>query len=574
MGRKKINTYKCVPKLVVKTPSVFEVDSDFEDQRFVKIRIAVMHTGVNRNNSRFSLETIEDAKSTFYGIPILADVIEYKDENGETHLDYGSHDFHIEDDLFNEGEKRVIYDERIVGFIPEKNDFELVYDEETNNYYVFVTAWLYRDYSNYVCDILEDRGGVTDVSAEIICLEQSYSAKDKCLDVTKMCMSGITLLGEDVTPGMAKAHATMFSEEKIDLETQKLKIMQELTYALDNYTKAVNPAKNTTKGGNDQVFEQLLEKYGKTVEDITFDYEGKSDEELEVAFASAFADETEDIEEVNTEETTEDVSEEKTDEETVEESTKDYSDEEESTETEEETETESDDEEVSEEEKKDMSLQFTTTLGDHVANFSISLTEILYALSELVNNTYSEVDGDYYSVDVYTDDKYVIMCAWGSGRAYKQSYKERKGSYQLTGDRIPVKSIYVTEDEEKKLDEMKNNYSSISEQLDEVSSKLQKYEEEPEKIALFESDAFKIINDTDEFKELKKQENHFDLSKNEITENLYNIILQYATSGKLDFDINQKPNEDVSNVSKKVFSSKNATLGKRGRYGGMFTKKN
>ncbi len=35
-------------------------------------------------------------------------------------------------------------------------------------------------------------------------------------------------------------------------------------------------------------FEELLEKYSKTVEEITFEYEGLSDEELEAAFAEAF----------------------------------------------------------------------------------------------------------------------------------------------------------------------------------------------------------------------------------------------------------------------------------------------
>ena len=35
-------------------------------------------------------------------------------------------------------------------------------------------------------------------------------------------------------------------------------------------------------------FNELLEKYGKTVEDITFEYENLSDEELEVKFAGLF----------------------------------------------------------------------------------------------------------------------------------------------------------------------------------------------------------------------------------------------------------------------------------------------
>ena len=37
-------------------------------------------------------------------------------------------------------------------------------------------------------------------------------------------------------------------------------------------------------------FEELLAKYGKTAEDVTFDYEGMADKELEVKFAEMFDD--------------------------------------------------------------------------------------------------------------------------------------------------------------------------------------------------------------------------------------------------------------------------------------------
>ena len=37
------------------------------------------------------------------------------------------------------------------------------------------------------------------------------------------------------------------------------------------------------------MFEKLLEKYGKTVEDITFEYDGLTDEELEAKFAEVFS---------------------------------------------------------------------------------------------------------------------------------------------------------------------------------------------------------------------------------------------------------------------------------------------
>ena len=49
---------------------------------------------------------------------------------------------------------------------------------------------------------------------------------------------------------------------------------------------------DSMKGGNEESmnkFEMLLEKYNKTAEDVTFEYENLSDEELEAAFEKAFA---------------------------------------------------------------------------------------------------------------------------------------------------------------------------------------------------------------------------------------------------------------------------------------------
>ena len=117
---------------IVKTPSVFKIDDSFTDDRFMRVRIAVMHSGENLNKSSFSTKVIKDAKDTFANIPVLANVIKYTDENGDEHFDYNGHDAHIEEDAFNEGEYRLIYDEKVVGTVPESNNFEIVHDYFSN----------------------------------------------------------------------------------------------------------------------------------------------------------------------------------------------------------------------------------------------------------------------------------------------------------------------------------------------------------------------------------------------------------------------------------------------------------
>ena len=458
---------------IVKTPSVFKVDDSFNDDRFMRIRIAVMHSGENLNKSSFSTSVIKAAKDSFANIPILANVIKYTDENGEEHYDYGGHDAHIEEDAFNDGELRMIYDERVVGTIPETNNFEIVHDEESDKDYVYVDGYLYREYGNYCCDVLESRDNRTDVSAEIYTDDISFDAKSQIVIVNKMRMSGVTLLGDDVNPAMKGANATVFSVNEEDQSAQLIQVMSDLKESLDKYTAAIT-GENSKKGGEPKLkFEELLEKYGKSVEDITFEYEGLSDEELEAAFASAFEDSEPEEEEVDVEEAQKEVD---TDE---------------------------------EEEAEQNFATININLNGEVKEFSVSLQDKISALYELVNNTYADEDGVWYDVTVYDDDKYVIMIDYWTGKGYKQSYKVKKDVYTLVGDRVEVFATWLTQDEINKLDRMKADYSVMEE-------KLSHYEEEPQKLEILKSEDYSLIADNEEFVALCEQENHFNMSVDEV----------------------------------------------------------
>lgn len=540
---------KEIEKQIVKTDSLFSVDKSFDDERFMRVRIAAMHSGINRNNSSFSTDVIKAAKDTFANIPILADVQEYEDEDGNKYLDYSGHSMHIEDDYFDKENARVIYDEKVVGIVPESNNFEIVKDEETGNDYVYVDALLYREYGNYVCNILESRDNKTEVSMEIACNDVSYSAKEKCLVVNNMTATAITLLGAHVTPGMAKAHAEVFSMSVDDRQNQLIQIMQELKESLDNYT-AVFTAKDNTKGGNNQVnkFEELLAKYEKTVEDITFEYEGLSDEELETAFAKAFEEEdaATDPEPTSDPEPT-------VDPEPVPDS--EPSTDPESTPVDEELAVDSDDAASTVGVVMPKNV-YSVEVNGVKREFAISLNDKQIALENLVNETYSEIDCDYYFADVYEEDSFVVMHSWG-GKHFRQSFKCKKGVYSLVGDRIPVFAQYLTEDEIAKLDSMKSNYSSISE-------KLEKYETEPAKMEIINSNDYAQISESDDFKAFAERDAHFDMSVEDVKAHMDSMLLEYAKKGNLNFSANEH-----NTVNVKPFM---ATSKKESRYGNLFSK--
>ena len=500
---------------IVKTPSIFKVDETFQDERFMRVRLTVMHSGENLNQSSFSTEVIRDAKDTFANIPILANMIKYTDEDGETHYDYGGHDAHIEEDAFNEGSYRFIYDEIPVGVIPETNNFEIVHDDETDKDYVLVDGYLYREYGNYCCDILEERGNKTDVSAEIYTDEISFDAKNQVVIVNKMRMSGVTLLGAEVNPAMKGANAQVFSLSEEDKHSQLIKVMKELTDALHKY--ATSNGENPKKGGEQSEmnkFEELLEKYGKTVEEITFEYDGLSDEELESAFASAFED-SDPEEDVQQEEET------PAEEVQLEEETQD------------------EDPEVKEsEEGEENFATITVNMSGNVREFNVSLQDKISALYELVNNTYADEDGCWYDVTVYDDDKYVIMTDWWTGKGYKQSYKVKKDVYTLVGDRVEVFTRWLTQDEINALDKMKADYSVMEEELNH-------YREEPQKLEILGSDDYSLIASNANFIALCEQANHFNMSVDEVVAKADAILTAAAKQHKFSTEDDKTPKATV-----------------------------
>ncbi len=508
--------------LKITTASTFDMDKEFEDERFCRVRMKLMHSGLNRNNSYFEKEVIDKAQESFKNIPILADV--QPTENEELPLDYTAHIMHVEDDMFNEGKQKLIYDERVVGVIPEMNDYELVLNEDTGNYEVFATGLLYRDYGNYVCDILEKRGGETKVSMEIICDDVSYNAEKDYLEVNEMLAQGVTLLGSDVEEGMKGANAKTFSKSDDDIAKQMLSFMQEVKESLDKYI-------NLAKGGQ-PMFEELLEKYNKTVDDIDFEYEGLSDEELEQAFASRFGNDSD--------EETDDAEGEDT---AVEEAKEEEAKEVEETEAEEPVADETVVEEALEEPVEELAEEEVKV--DAKYSFEISMNDKLYALYELVNTVYED---EWFDITAYED--YVVMYHWGDSVGYKQNYTEENGTYSLVGERIEVKSSWLTNEEASQLEEMKANYEK-------VVAELENYKSEPEKQEILSSDDYSSVADTDEYKELCN--NHFELSTEEIRQKADSILLGYAKKSATTFSVGAR-------------RLPNLGAGKPKRYGDIFDK--
>jgi len=510
----------------------FEEDKIGEN---LPVHLQACHTGTNDNRCRVSNETMTNALSSLINKPILGYI--YQDDDGE--LQFHAHD----------------NGEQIVGFLPESCNPKIVYDEEKKKEYVEVDGIIVENYTA-AADILR-REQQCKVSVEMAVLEMKYDAKEKILDILDFIFTGVTILGRnedgtEVREGMAGSNITIknaevsFSEQQAKLEELSRQV-EELKQSL-----AIN---NSEKGGKEGLmkFEELLAKYNKTAEDITFETEGLSDEELEEAFAKAFAEEEPAAEDETKEgePTAEAEAEPQADPEPVEPETP--------AEPEAEKEEPVGKKEPEEGEGTEPSASedavVTASLKVGEKEFSLNLEEKYAAISNLVNLTYGE--DDWYSVDFYDEEGYVIMQSWCTGDAYKQSVERTGDSYALVGERVAVMSVWVTADEKAELESMRSSYNDIQ-------TRLQRYEDEPEKMNVLNDDAYTDVRNTEEFAKLMETEAHFELTVDEVKAQADSILLNAAKNHSLKF-----AEQNVQTTRKPLPTNvkKNA-----GRYGNMFSK--
>lgn len=472
--------------IVVQAEDIGNFESSTLAEGLMFLKLKVCHTNVNRNGSRITEENMTKAMPTLKYRPVLAYIKETS--NGE--LDFDSHNMTINKD------GSVDYEESQVGSFTADEPF-LEYDEEQDKTYVIAYAAIPVDYTK-TAEILSRKGG-TKVSCELCINQMSYDAKEKVLDLTDFYFNGCTLLGEDIGEGMLGSRADIISLEDFSAENNSVvysdmanvvKMLEEINNKISNLN-----IKNSEKeeGGSTSVkLEELLTKYEKTVEDLDFDYENMSDEELETKFEELFGGSIiEDPAQENFDNT------------------------------------------------KKCSIQ----VNGKEYTFEISLDDKLRALESLVNDSYSEQDNAYYCVKAY--DSYVVMIDYWSGRAFKQSYKSEENIFTLTGDRVEVYCTYLTKEEEAAIDEMRSNYDVISNQLKDYQEK----EAVAAKETIFESEDYNCIRESKDFTTLV--EKSADYSVDEIQKECDALLLAYVKANNKAFAVESKPQKRVNIGAKK-----------------------
>lgn len=485
----------------------------------LKTHLKSCHLYRNRNASSISEESMNQAIPSFYNRPILGFIHQLSDGS----YDFAGHEMSIDDD------GNIEYQEIPLGVIPESCNAQLVYDEEKDKTYLEVDGYIFEEYTK-AADILREKGECK-VSVEIAVDDLSYSAKDKVMNINKFHFLGVTILGctadSEETPieeGMYGSNITLkdFSKDNNSVfsheDTKLIESINKLNQSIENLIKFSESQK---KGGMTMSkLDELLEEYGKTVDDLDFDYENMTDEELEAKFEEVFGCKKK-------KKCSEEPVEPKNDPEPMLEA---------------------------QPEKQEQSFQKV---------FEISHEDIRYALYNLLAS-YEEADNDWYYIEsVYND--YFAYSGCFSGAIYGQKYVVNGDDVSFDGERYSLHRELLTDSEYAELQSMRANYSSICDKL----NSYEKTELNNKRNEILNAEEYAVLAEDKDFIELKENMENYSLE--ELSDKADLIFAKHVKTAKTFSMAQDTPVTSKPKNSGVFFSSTNNTDNEvRKPYGGIF----
>lgn len=550
-------------------PIVVQVDGkmSFAKEDFsmglTPVSLQACHTEKNLNKSSISFETMQNRMlPSFKNRPILGYI---HTVDGEPY--FSDHRMHIE--INKDDEEEIVYDEVAVGIIPETNNASLEYDEKNDRYNVMVDGYLFESYTKAV-EILQ-REQECACSVEIVILKMSWDAKNGCLNIEDGYISGVTILGinEDgskVMPGMAgsnirlkdfsQSNNSIFSDLSEEENSKLIETLEKLNKTLskfsinENYRKEENAVMNEIEVNNESIEVTAMETNAmetestentivnnseesntpEVVETEKCKTKENTEESIETEKCNPKKDNAEEVVENCAEEVTEDekcktekCSEDEVteDEKCKEKCSEDVTEDEKCKPKEDCSEDVTEDEKCNpkkdnaEESVDNTSENFDENVEENIDKFSktfeLSHEDIRCSLYNLLAE-YEEANNDCYYICAIYDNYFIYNGCYGD--FYGQKYIKTEDEVSFEGEPYKVYVEFLTEEEKTSVDDMRANYSSIQEEL----NNYKEAEMFADKMTVFEDEAYSAYLDTEEFKNLMSKEIVNKFSKEELTE--------------------------------------------------------
>lgn len=529
--------------LIIQSFETFEAEDNSVDG-LLPVKLKACHIGKNRNQSFISKDNMERCMSSFKGRPILGAI--HKTDTGE--YEFHSHDI----DVVEDGDELDIkYIEQPIGVISEIQEPYLEYDKKEDKTFLMANGNIFEDYSK-AAEIMRRRK-TCKCSVEIAIYELSWDGKEECLSIEDFSFRGVTILGyeqdgvTEIEEGMKGSKITIedFSEKTNSMFSSKCEERLLETLEKLNDTISMFTINNSTKEGvNESMshFEELLEKYNITSEDVTFEIEGLSDEDLDALFEEKFGsnqfddsgsdDEDSDTNgEPSTDEGNSDVGE----------GANEQGEEVEVV------------DEISTDDKEGKKKKYSDNEDKMVLTYELSHDDIRYGLYNLLNaeTNYAWIVAVYDNNFIYED--------WDDSKFYRRSYSIESDNISLGEEKVQVFSEWLTQAEREALDALKQSYEALKEFKDQFDAAEQK----AAKDAIFNRKEFGVIAENEKFIELKNNSEKF--SVEEIEEKCKTIFADYVIANG-QFALNKESNTNKTNKIGFNFSKPN----KKKAYGDLF----
>lgn len=506
--------------LIVQSFGTFEADNTNSDG-FMNVKLKSCHTGKNRNRSGITDDNMNKYKHTFKGRPILGAI--YKTDTGE--YEFRAHDLKV---VENDDGTDIEYIEQPIGVISQTDEPYLEFDKDEDKNYLMVSGTIFADYSK-AAEILERRR-TCKCSVEIAVEELSYNCDEDYLSIDKFRFSGVTILGyeqdgvTEIQEGMKGSKITIddFSVKtnsmfSTDCQNRLIETLEKLNITLESF----NDKTNSEKGGEKVMgkFEELLAKYGKTIDEVTFEYENLSDEELEVAFKEAFG-EIEGVEDPAVEEPVVD--------------------------------DEPEGEPVVEDHEGEHEESFVLKYELSHDDIRSALYSLLAAISE---------DGYCYTwiAEVY-DNKFIYQDCM-EDKFYRQDYSKDGDNISLGENKVEVFNEWLSKEEREALETLKADHAALKSFKDNYDAA----ELKSQKDAIFAREEYAVLAEDESFKALISDADKYTVEE---LETKADVI--FAKFVKSNGEYSAKHNTNKSKTLGFNFNAKPSK--KKQAYGGLFAK--
>ena len=450
----------------------FEADDSYDSASFLKLKLKLVHDGKTRKGLNFSKESLENAAPTIINKPILARVVFDSDNKPQ----FGSHDKHLVKDYQNN--VRVIYDEVPIGIIPEDNGYVTEYDEDTKKSYIYCYGYVWKKYSNYALDIIERDKNIK-LSIEINISKFIIDSKTKEKIISEFRYDGVTLLGNDRTPGINNAGAT--TEFDLDSENNESNLDEKLPKFIDEFKKILAEFDNSKEGGEKELDKEKNvepEQTEKTmVEGENQDFENKEPEQKEEPVAENFENKENEV-------------------------------------------TEPEAESKVEEQSKEQEFELT---ANETRDKIRKALRVLYYNVTRTNAWVNDYDSKYvyYAKEVYSEEK-----DWET-TTHRRSYTLVDGEVTLQDDEVETVVKVLTKDEWNKVESERNAQTIEFEDLKKFKKETLEKERKVDLDKVFDKFDTKLTG-VEDYQSLK--ENNIEFSVEDVENKCYAML------GRLDFD--------------------------------------